>query len=401
MAQERKKLGTLLVDQRVISQDQLDRALRVQEENGGMLGHVLVELGFIEESILLPLLARHYAGLVPTIADCRISEEVVGMLPAAVARRHLAMPINATAERVTVAMADPMDHGAVNELAIHLRHPVRPVMCPRETMLKALASHYGPAKGEERREPGIGPLFPQPPPSFTFGSFIVGDANRMAYLAAEAAGDFPGTTHNPLFIHGEVGHGKTHLLCAIGNRALARDRSRQVAWLSATDLEQQLAEAIENHRVHGFHATYQRADLLLLDDIQFLARGHAVQQEFARLFGMLCSQGRQIVVTGDRPVTELSVLVDELRSQFSSGAVVRVGVASVALKTAILLAKQKGTPIRLSDNVVEELAEALPDDIRYLEGTLRNLSIRLALSGETPSSETIRRMLHHMGTLAE
>ncbi len=401
MKEERKKLGALLVQERVISQEQLDQALRVQEENGGMLGNTLVELGFIEESVLLPLLARHYAGLLPTIADCRISDDIVGMLPAPLARRHLAMPLNATAERVTVAMANPMDQRAVRELATHFRCQVRPVMCPRDTMLKALASHYGPAKGEERRESGVGPLFPQPPPTFTFGSFIVGDANRMAYLTAEAAGDFPGTTHNPLFIHGEVGHGKTHLLCAIGNRALARDRSRHVAWLPATDLEQQLAEAIENRHVHAFHATYQRADLLLLDDIQFLARGHAVQKEFARLFGLLCAQGRQVAVTGDRPLGELSVLVDELREQFSTGAVVRVGVASVALKTAILLAKQKGTPIRLPDDVVGELAEALPDDIRYLEGTLRNLSLRLALSGETPSAETIRRMLYQMGGLTE
>jgi chromosomal replication initiator protein DnaA len=401
MAQERKKLGTLLVDQRVISRDQLDEALRVQEKNGGMLGNILVELGFIEESVLLPLLARHYAGLLPTIADCRISDHVVGMLPAALARRHLAMPINATSERVTVAMANPVDHQAVTEIATHLRAQVRPVMCPRDTLLKALVSHYGPAKGEEQPKPGMGPLFPQPPPSLTFESFVVGDANRMAYQTAEAAGDFPGTTHNPLFIHGEVGHGKTHLLCAIGNRALTRNRSRNVAWMSATDLEQQLAEAIENHRVHAFHTTYQQADLLLLDDIQFLARGHAVQQEFARLFGLLCSQGRQVVVTGDRPLTELGVLLEELRKQFAAGAVVQVGVASVTLKTAILLAKQKGTPIRLPDSIVGELAQALPDDIRYLEGTLRNLSIRLALSGETPNAETIRRTLHQMGTLAE
>jgi chromosomal replication initiator protein len=144
---------------------------------------------------------------------------------------------------------------------------------------------------------------------------------------------------------------------------------------------------------------YQRADVLLLDDIQFLARGSAVQQEFARLFALLGSQGRQIAVTSDRPLSELDALVEELRSQFSAGASVKVGVASVALKTAILMAKQKGSPMRLSDNLIAELARALPDDIRYLEGTLRNLSVRLALSGERATADTIRRMLRQMGTI--
>jgi chromosomal replication initiator protein len=117
------------------------------------------------------------------------------------------------------------------------------------------------------------------------------------------------------------------------------------------------------------------------------------------LFALLGSQGRQIAVTSDRPLSELDALVEELRSQFSAGASVKVGVASVALKTAILMAKQKGSPMRLSDNLIAELARALPDDIRYLEGTLRNLSVRLALSGERATADTIRRMLRQMGTI--
>ena len=399
MEPERKKLGDLLVEERIIDENQLNEALRLQEENGGILGNILVERGFVEESVLVPLLARHYAGVVPTIADCRISDHVVSLIPAAMARQHLAMPINATPDRVTVAMADPMDDASVQELASYLRRKVRPVMCPRETLFKALATHYGPAVSKEVREAKAPPLFPQPPPGLAFESFVVGDSNRMAYLAAEAAGDFPGTTHNPLFIHGEVGHGKTHLLCSIGNRALARDRSRHVAWLPAVDLERQLMDATEKHRLHSFHATYQRADVLLLDDIQFLARGSAVQQEFARLFTLLESQGRQIAVTSDRPLSELDVLVEELRHRFTFGASVQVGVASVALKTAILMAKQKELPIRLPDTLIGELARALPDDIRYVEGTLRNLSVRLALSGEKATTETIRRMLRQMGTI--
>jgi chromosomal replication initiator protein DnaA len=399
MERERKKLGDLLVDERIIDENQLEEALRLQEENGGILGNILVERGFVEESVLVPLLARHYAGLLPTIADCRISDHVISLLPASMARAHLAMPINAATDRVTVAMADPMNDAAVEALASYLRRKVRPVMCPRDTMLKALATHYGPAVSEDVSEAKAPPLFPLPPPAFAFESFVVGDSNRMAYLAAEAAGDFPGTTHNPLFIHGEVGHGKTHLLCSIGNRALGRDPSRHIAWLPAVELERQLVDATEKHRVHGLRAMYQRADVLLLDDIQFLARGSAVQQEFARLFALLGSQGRQIAVTSDRPLSELDALVEELRSQFSAGASVKVGVASVALKTAILMAKQKGSPMRLSDNLIAELARALPDDIRYLEGTLRNLSVRLALSGERATADTIRRMLRQMGTI--
>ena len=161
----------------------------------------------------------------------------------------------------------------------------------------------------------------------------------------------------------------------------------------------ELTEAIENHQVNEFKGKYQRADVLLLDDIQFLAERRGVQQEFAKLFHLLCSQGRQIAVTSDRPLGELDVLIEETRSQFSNGVAVRVGTTSEALKTAILMTKQKGASIRLPDLLIAELARSLPDDIRYLEGALRNLNLRLSISQEKPSMGTIRRILAEMGNI--
>jgi chromosomal replication initiator protein len=281
------------------------------------------------------------------------------------------------------------------------------VLCPKDALEKALTAHYGSGEGEppevqEAAEGGKMPQpFPRPPAEFTFETFVVGDSNRSPYLAAEAAGDSPGTDHNPLLIYGEAGHGKTHLLCAIGNRAVERDPSRLVAWFPATELERELNEAIEGGQLDGFHARMGRANVLLLDDIHFLARGRALQQEFARLFGFLCSQGRQIAATSDRPLSELDVLVEDIRTHFSSGSAVRVQRASVALKTAILLAKQKVCGTSLPDDLVIELATNLPDDIRHLEGTLRNLAVRLALTGQEATPDNMRQMLDQMGAVSE
>jgi chromosomal replication initiator protein len=189
------------------------------------------------------------------------------------------------------------------------------------------------------------------------------------------------------------------MLCAIGNRARSRDRSRRIAWLPAAELEHEVTLAIETGQVNAFHDKYHKVDILLLDDIQFLAERRGVQQEFGRLFGLLCSQGRQIAVSSDRPPQALSVLVEEVRTQFATGTVVRIGTTSVALKTAILMAKQKGITAKLSDQLLAELARQLPDDIRYLEGTLRNLNLRLSISGKEPTMDVLRRMLEDMGTI--
>jgi chromosomal replication initiator protein DnaA len=406
---ERRRLGTLLVEESVITQEQLDDALQIQRETGEILGNILVERGFVEESKLLQLLARHYAGLQLTLAYCRIGEEIVSLIPPDMARELLAMPISATPDRVVVAMANPMDNRTVQAIASQIGRRVWPVLCPREALERALDVHYGHgssvAETAAPAEPGtvLQPLpqpFPRPPADFTFEAFVVGDSNRDAYRAAEAAGESPGTELNPLLIYGEAGHGKTHLLCAVGNRALLHNPSRLVAWFPATELERELTEAIEDNRVDGFHARYGRADVLLLDDIHFLARGRGVQQEFARLFGSLCSEGGQIAATSDRPVEELDVLVDDIRTRFSSGAAVRVNTASFALKTAILMAKQKLCGTTLTDELVVELATNLPDDIRHIEGALRNLAVRLALSGEEPTPEVMRKLLGQMGAVS-
>lgn len=399
MPRRRKKLGTLLVEEEVITESQLNEALRLQEETGGILGNILVEQGFVEVNVLLPLLARHYARLQFTLADCRISDDIVNLLPASLATKYVAMPIDADAHHVTIAMANPMNDRAVQALASHLGRCVRPVMCTKQTLQKALTLHYGRAVSDEAFGGDTAYTFPQPPPHYTFESMVVGDANREAYQIAEVAGDFPGTTHNPLVIYGDVGHGKTHMLCAIGNRARSRRRTQRIALLPAAELELEVTLAIETNQVGAFHDKYHHTDILLLDDMQFLAGRRGVQQEFARLFGLLCSQGKQIAVSSDRPPEELPVLVEEVRTQFSTGTVVRIYATSVALKTAILITKQKDLAAKLSDQLVAELAKQLPDDIRYLEGTLRNLNLRLSMSGKEPTMETLRRMLEDMGAV--
>ncbi len=229
--------------------------------------------------------------------------------------------------------------------------------------------------------------------SYTFGSFVVGSNNDLAHAAASAVADRPGTLYNPLFIHSDVGLGKTHLLTAIGHAVQARGLS--TAYATTEEFTNQYIGAIREGKTEDFRARYRSADVLLLDDIQFLVGKEQTQEGFFHTFNSLHTAGRQIVVTSDRPVGELTVLQARIQSRLAGGLVVDIQSPAFETRLAILRAKAEASAMsaRISTEALELLAELAHHNVRELEGGLNRATAYAELTGGLVTGETVRRVL--------
>lgn len=209
-------------------------------------------------------------------------------------------------------------------------------------------------------------------PNLTFDNFAVSTSNQMAYAAATAVANSPGTSYNPLFLYGGVGVGKTHLMHAIGHTLLEKDQKTRVIYCMGEEFTNEIIEAIRGKTTGAFKKKYRSANLLLLDDVQFIAGKNTVQEEFFYTFNAIHQSGGQIVLTSDRPPHEISRLEDRLRSRFEGGLIIDISPPDFELRTAILLikAKQRGVdlPIESAKLIANNIA-----DTRKLDGTLIRL----------------------------
>lgn len=230
-------------------------------------------------------------------------------------------------------------------------------------------------------------------PAYTFGSFVVGDSNDLAHAAAAAVADRPGELYNPLFIHSDVGLGKTHLLTAVGHAIQSRGLS--TAYATTEEFTNQYISAIREGKTEEFRARYRSADVLLLDDIQFLIGKEQTQEGFFHTFNALHMDGRQIVVTSDRPIGELMVLQDRVRSRLAGGLVVDIQAPGLETRLAILRAKAEASAMasRISTEALELLAELAHRNVRELEGGLNRAIAYAELTGSVVTAETVRRVL--------
>ena len=254
----------------------------------------------------------------------------------------------------------------------------------------------GAAAGPSESFPSLPEHRPSPirlNPSYTFGSFVVGSNNDLAHAAASAVADRPGTLYNPLFIHSAVGLGKTHLLTAIGHALLPRGLS--TAYATTEEFTNQYIGAIRQGKTEDFRARYRGADVLLLDDIQFLIGKEQTQEGFFHTFNSLHAAGRQIVVTSDRPIGELVVLQDRVRSRLAGGLVVDIQAPGFETRLAILRAKAATSAMsaRISTEALELLAELAHRNVRELEGGLNRATAYAELTGGLVTGETVRRVL--------
>ena len=214
---------------------------------------------------------------------------------------------------------------------------------------------------------------------YTFDTFIVGKSNELAHAAAIAVSEKPGVTYNPLFIYSGVGLGKTHLLHAIGHDV--QEKAASLIYATTEEFTNQYITAIRDGKTEEFRAKYRSADVLLLDDIQFIIGKEQTQEGFFHTFNALHMAGRQIVLTSDRPPTALTLLEDRIRSRLAGGLTVDIQPPDLETRLAILRAKGEATGQSFPSEVLEFLAERIHSNIRELEGCLNRLAAFAELTG--------------------
>src|SRR5271168_3620243 len=219
-------------------------------------------------------------------------------------------------------------------------------------------------------------------PKNTFESFVVGENNNHAHAAAMAVAQAPGKSYNPLFLFGGVGLGKTHLLHAIGQHVAASRKSARVTYLSSEKFTNEYIDAIQNNQLVRFRRKYRQADVLLIDDVQFLAGKERIQEEFFHTFNALHESRKQIVMTCDRPAAEIQNLEHRLVSRFEWGLVTDLQPPDIEMRLAILQKKAQSMNVTLSEDVMNFLANRIRTNVRRLEGALIRVASYSTLTGK-------------------
>ena len=233
-------------------------------------------------------------------------------------------------------------------------------------------------------------------PKYTFDSFVIGASNRFAHAAAMAVSDSPAKAYNPLFIYGGTGLGKTHLMHAIGQRALQKTPKAKVLYISSEDFTNQLIGAIQNRTTIKFREKYRSVDILLIDDVHFIAGRNSTQEEFFHTFNTLYDAHKQIVVTSDRPPKEIDKLEERLVSRFLYGLVTDVQQPDFETRMAILKRKSEQAALSLPEDVFYFLAEKVKTNIRELEGALIRVVAYAGLIGKDVSVDLAKEVLKDM-----
>lgn len=229
-------------------------------------------------------------------------------------------------------------------------------------------------------------------PKYTFDRFVVGENNRFARAACVAVAESPSNKYNPLFIYGGVGLGKTHLMQAIGNHIL-EEGNRRVVYVSCEDFTNEFISSIQNNKSNEFRKKYRSTDILLIDDIQFLAGKMETQEAFFHTFNTLYEANKQIVISSDRPPKEIKKLEDRLRSRFEMGLITDISTPSFETRMAILLKKGENYDSPIPEEVLSFIAENIHSNIRELEGALTTVTAYANLRGEPLSLEIAREAL--------
>lgn len=228
-------------------------------------------------------------------------------------------------------------------------------------------------------------------PRYSFDNFVVGASNRLAHAASMAVAERPAQAYNPLFLYGGVGLGKTHLLHAIGNQCVLR--GLQVLYVSSEEFTNDLINAIRTHTTQAFRDKYRRIDVLLIDDIQFIAGKESTQEEFFHTFNTLHSQDKQIVISSDRPPKALVTLEERLRSRFEWGLTADIQPPDLETRQAILGAKADRSGIHIPKEMLELIARRVQSNIRELEGAMTRVAAFANLTGAPVTAQLVETSL--------
>lgn len=230
-------------------------------------------------------------------------------------------------------------------------------------------------------------------PRYTFENFIVGPFNELAYAAALAISENPGHIYNPFFIYGGVGLGKTHLMQAIGNKIANGPKKKKVKYIPSEKLISGIITAIRSNTMEAFKASLAPIDVLLIDDVQFIAGKIKTQEEFFHVFNSLYEKNKQIILSSDKPPNAIAELEERLRSRFEGGMITDISLPEYETRLVILKTKLAEKNLKLPDEILEYIASNVKKNIRELEGALNNLLIYCKTNNNPPSLETAKKLL--------
>lgn len=233
-------------------------------------------------------------------------------------------------------------------------------------------------------------------PRYTFDTFVVGASNQFAHAAAVAVAEQPSKSYNPLFVYGGVGLGKTHLMQAIGHTLKRRNPALRLTYISAEKFTNEVIASIRFERMAAFRDRFRNMDVLMVDDIQFIATRERTQEEFFHTFNALYDQQKQIVISSDCPPKEISAIEERLRSRFEWGLIADIQPPDLETKIAILQKKAENERVHLPDDVAEYIARAIKSNIRELEGALIRLMAYASLTGADVDLPTAQQVLRNI-----
>lgn len=233
-------------------------------------------------------------------------------------------------------------------------------------------------------------------PAYTFENFVVGPSNRFTHAATQAVAKSPGEIYNPLFVYGDVGLGKTHLLHAIGHYVHNKRPDAKILYVTTERFMNEVIEAIGKGTIEEFRERYRQVDLLLIDDIQFLAEAESTQEEFFHTFNVLHDAHKQIVITSDKPPKQLTTLEERLKSRFEWGLIADIKSPNLETRVAILKKKEELEHLELSDNILIYIAGKLKSNIRELEGFLKRINAYAQLTQQEITIDLVRELMNDL-----
>jgi len=235
--------------------------------------------------------------------------------------------------------------------------------------------------------------------TYTFENFIVGSSNRFAYKACTVVAEYPAIKYNPFFIYGSSGLGKTHLLCAIYNEYSSRFKGAKVIYVNGEDFANELIDLLalkDRHKMQAFKEKYRTCDMLLIDDIHFIAGKPSTQEELFHTFNALYDAGKQIIFTSDRPPKDMKTLEERLTSRFEWGLTADIQPPDLELKIAILKRKSEDMGIKIKNDVLEFLANHISSNIRQLEGAIKKLNAYAFINNQTITLELVKTSIAYI-----